>query len=118
MESVSIASTLTRCRMILNKTFTHTDPAPQACLSLSIDQPDLSNSTPSPPGPGSPEEGPSQPRYVEGPATLRAPTPACLARLISLSLCQGGERERCQRTQTTQQRGLRLQADGSELQGV
>ncbi|XP_035530525.1 rho guanine nucleotide exchange factor 39 [Morone saxatilis] len=51
-----------------------------ACLSLrqplSIDQPGLSNSTLSSPGPGSLEEGPGQPCYAEGPAMLRAPNPS------------------------------------------
>eukprot|EP00064_Thunnus_orientalis_P002428 superscaffoldBa00000177_g2435 len=40
---------------------------------LSVDQLDLRNCTPS-----SPEEGPGQPRYVEGPAMLRALTPVKL----------------------------------------
>lgn len=89
--------------MTLSETLTEADTVPQACLSLrqplSIDQLELSNSTLSPPDP---EEGPGQPCYVEGPAMLKAQTPACSVRLISLSLCQRGERGGCQRAQTTQ----------------
>lgn len=92
----------------LRKTLTQADTLPlPVCLSdsllalISISQ----TSALSPPGPGSPEEGPGQPCYVDGPAMLRSPSPACPARLISLSLCQRGQREGCQRAQTTQQMG-------------
>lgn len=94
---------------VWNESLTQAVLVPQACLALrqrlGINQSDLSNSTPSLPGPSSLEEDLGQPCYVEPLDMVRALTSVCPARLISLSLCQLGERGGCQRAQTRQQMG-------------
>ena len=97
----------------LSKTSTHTDAGPRARLSLSIDQPDLSNSTPCPAWPPPPPstvrvslatwEGSSS-AQVSPPHPLTT-TSVCPARLISLSLCQSGRaRGGCQSSDAARRR--------------
>lgn len=79
-----------------------------ACLSLrqplSIDQhqPDLHSQSA---WPLIPRGGSRSTLLCGGASYAEGPIPACPARLISLSLCQRGQREGCQRAQTTQQMG-------------
>ena len=54
--------------MSLSRSLTKVDGEAQTdSMPLSIDQPDLRNCTPSPPGPSSLEEDPGQPCYMKGP---------------------------------------------------
>lgn len=74
-----IVLTLSRYRMTLSETLTQADAVPQACLSLrqplSIDQPDLSNSTLSPPGPRLPRGGSGSAPLCGGASYAEGPDP-------------------------------------------